>query len=105
MPSELEQQFHKDMEEIYDIAKKKYKYNAGAFNRMVSEHGGLETAKRLLASNNVQSGFTELFMCGRLDLTVEAHVIQKKYQSLFTPEEIQTARTRLIALNYQFPDE
>jgi len=46
--------------------------------------GSLGTARRLLASNEVSAGFATLYERGRLDLTVEALVIQPKFASLFT---------------------
>ena len=36
------------------------------------------------------------------DLTVEAHVIREEFQSLFTPEEIATAKRRLDEYGYDF---
>ncbi len=37
---------------------------------------------------------------GRLDLTVEAVVLQKPWRDLFTAEELATARKRLQDLGY-----
>lgn len=70
---------------------------------MVLEHGGVETAKRLLTGSQAQSGLYELFTCGRLDLTVEAKVVSQEFQSLFTEDELAEARRRLKALNYNGP--
>lgn len=60
------EQFDQAMRGIYDAARKlKPPYHATYFLRMVNEHGGKETANRLLATNRPSEGFTELFLRGR----------------------------------------
>ncbi len=49
-------------------------HNATVFPRMLYDHGGLETVRRLLAERGVSEGFTALWQAGRLDLTIEAQV-------------------------------
>lgn len=99
--SQLEAQFHQAMIDIYVTAKRDCKYNATYFLSMVTEHGGLEAARRLLASEAVSDGFGTLLLCGRLDLTVEAHVLKPEFRPLFTPEEITVATKRLQEFNYK----
>lgn len=53
---------------------------------MVREGGGLVTAHRLLA---------QLFLLGRLDLTVEDHVLQPEFAPLFREVDRAAARARL----------
>jgi len=67
---------------------------------MISNRGGLATAKKLLAENKSQYGLTALYKCNRLDLTVEALVLKEKYRSLFTEKELKAARKRLGDLHY-----
>jgi hypothetical protein len=86
--------FERDMAAIYDSAKRAG-YNATRFLVMIREHGGLETAHRLLASPDVSYGFTELWMLGRQDLTVEALVLKREYNDLFSDAELRAARERL----------
>src|SRR5207247_11299621 len=50
-------------------------YNATIFLRMVSDRGGLATAKYLINSPTPSVGYTHLYERGRLDLTVEAMVV------------------------------
>ena len=99
---QLEAQFHQAMIDIYVIAKRACKYNATYFLGMVTEHGGLEAARRLLASENTSDGFGTLLLCGRLNLTVEAHVLKPEFRKLFTHEEIAVATKRLQEFNYKF---
>jgi|GEM_PF-914069 len=96
MPNrDLENQFHRAMIGVYERALRECGYNATRFIQMVQNDKGVEAAKRLLQAPGFQYGFTELWQCGRLDITMEALVIQPQYAELFTEEEIQIAKTRL----------
>ena len=96
----LESKFHQEMLSIYKRAKSECNYNATRFLRMLSEYGGLRTAKILLHSKSVSEGFTELWKCKRLDLTVEAHILNTKWDTLFSVEEKKIAEKRLSDLGY-----
>ena len=73
-------------------AKKECKYNPTRFNQMLATYGGVETAKRLISNarktGNTSEGFSTLFLCGRLDVSMEDSVCKVEYASLFTDEEI-----------------
>lgn len=100
------EQFDQAMRGIYDAARKlKPPYHATYFLRMVGEHGGKETANRLLATNKPSEGFTELFLRGRenLRLSVEYLVLQKPWRDLFTEEQLAVARKRLIEVECPLP--
>ncbi len=96
MPTQLEVKFHEAMEDIYRRAKEDAGYNATVFRRMVTDHGGLEAARRLINAGTVSDGYTALWERGHLDLTVEAVVIATpEFHSLFTTEELQVCCRRL----------
>ncbi len=95
-----EARFHKAMITIYERAKRECNYNATRFLQMLGDVGGLQTARRLLGTSEPSDGFTELWLNSRLDLTVEALVLQPRWQGLFTPEELAAARKRLHDLNF-----
>ena len=97
----LRRKFDEAMREVYTRARDEPGYNATYFVRMLSEHGGLATAQRLLAAPTASEGFTALWERQRLDLTVEAQVVQPKFAHLFTEEEIDVARQRLEDLGYR----
>ena len=101
MSTDQEGAFHRAMVGIYDTAKREAVYNATRFLQMISEQGGLSTAKQLLNTTGVSDGFTALWMAKRLDLTVEAHVLEPEFQSLFTPDELVIARSRLSEYGYR----
>lgn len=94
---EIERRFHRAMISIYETAKRDLGYNATRFLQMISEHGGLATARQLLWSDTPSEGFTTLWERGRLDLTVEARVLDAEFASLFTDEDRERARARLEA--------
>ena len=91
---DLVRRFERDMVGLHDRAKA-IGYNATRFLVMLREHGGLVTAHRLLEGDAVSYGFTELWLMGRQDLTVEALVLEPEYAGLFSEAELATARGRL----------
>ena len=98
---DLSKGFDEAMFDIYRRAKSEAKYNANVFLQMVSDRGGLDTAKYLINSSKVSDGYTALYERGRLDLTVEAMVIENpKWHDLFTSEELAKARLRLRDYQY-----
>jgi hypothetical protein len=102
---DVSRQFNAAMFEIYRRAKKEAGYNATIFLRMVSDKGGLVTAKYLINASKPSDGYTHLYERGRLDLTVEAMVVENvKWHQLFTSDEIAAANKRLISYGYQPKD-
>lgn len=95
----LEREFDQHLHQIGE-ATKKHNYTPTYFLRMLEEHGGLETAKRLLKKSDAQQGLFTLWELGLLKESVEAAVISDKFQPLFTKEEISEARRRLEELGY-----
>lgn len=98
--SDIESAFHQEMLNMYRESAN-IGYRPTYFLQMVQEHGGVEAAHRLLASENVAEGFTKLWELGRTDLTVEAQVLKPEYATLFSEEEREKARQRL---GHQAPD-
>lgn len=102
--SDLEKNFHADMEHIYKYAKEQLKYNATRFWKMVCEKGGYQTAKQLIHTASPSDGFTVLWEKKRLDLSVEAHVLKAEYHTLFTDEEREICKKRLAEYEYSVLD-
>ena len=100
MSDKLEDQFHKAMIDVYQNALRDCTHRAAYFLQMVGRQGGVETAKKLLDSNDTEHGSTALWKCGRLDLMFEYLVLQPKYADLFTDEEKEMARNRLKEYGY-----
>jgi uncharacterized protein with NAD-binding domain and iron-sulfur cluster len=100
MPKDIEARFHQEMLSVYRKAKDECHYNATRFLQMVSDQGGLQAAKALLHAEGYSEGLTALWELGRLDISMEAVVIQQPWSQLFTEEELATARRRLQELGY-----
>jgi hypothetical protein len=100
--TELEKQFEQAMIDLYQTAIDECNYRATRFLQMVLEHGGLATARTLLATNIPSEGFTRLWECRRLDLTLEAQILRPEFAELFTEEQKATAAQRLKEYGYQF---
>ena len=98
----LVKQFDQAMLTIYLRAKSEAKYTASIFFNMLNDRGGLATAKYLINSDTPSEGYTRLYDLGRLDLTVEAMVVEEpRWHRLFTEEELAKARKRLTAYGYK----
>ncbi len=94
-------EFHQAMLDVYHNAKRLAGYNATYFYRMVLDHGGYETARRLLGSSQVSSGLAELWQKGHLDISMENTVLQQRFDTLFSDEERDIARNRLTDLGFR----
>ena len=108
MSNDLLKEFHQEMLGIYDAALKlRPPYRATRFLRMIHENGGKVTADRLLATEKPSAGFTELFLRGKenLQLSVEYLVLKNPWRTLFTHDQLASARARLGKLNYPPPPE
>lgn len=70
-------------------------YHPGYFIKMVKSLGGVNAAKTLLAQPTEAEGFSILRRLGRLDLSMEAAVLEPRWSSMFLPEELAVARARL----------
>jgi hypothetical protein len=98
---DLAKQFDAAMFDIYRRAKQEAGYNATIFLRMISDRGGLATAKYLINSTKPSDGYTHLYERGRLDLTVEAMVVENiRWHELFTGAELTAANDRLKQYGY-----
>ena len=94
-------QFENELKDKIIKKKKECKYNPTRFNQMLAQYGGVETAKRLIANGiatgTTSDGYTTLYLCERLDLTMEHSVCKPEYQDLFTTKEIRYCKNLLGA--------
>jgi hypothetical protein len=101
--NDIERQFHKAMVTVYEDAKRETGYNATRFLQMLSEQGGVASARQLLHSPHVSDGFTALWERRRLDLAVEAVVLRPEFQTLFSDDEREIAQDRLVSYGFGTP--
>ncbi len=96
-----EQKLNASLLALYKRTLKETKYNATYFLQMLHERGGLATIRTLINRKDPSEGFARLWEIGRLDLTIEAFVVDtQEFHALFTDEELAGARKRLADLNY-----
>ena len=70
--------------------------------RPTAPEEALSHARRILSGRRLSDGFNQLQAQGRLDLSLEALVIDKRFTGLFTDEEANEALTRLLEAGYSF---
>ncbi len=95
----IEEQFHFAMIEIYERVKTELYYIDFHLIQTINELGGLQAAKRIL-KDNFSEGFETLSDRRRLDVSVEALILNIKWSGLFTIEEKIIAKERLS--NHKF---
>lgn len=99
---DLELKFHQAMIGIYEQAKSELNYNATRFLQVVNEHGGFKAARIFLGAKDYSEGFIKLWEKGRLDLTMEAMIVENsEWHCLFNKEELSIAEKRLVSLGYK----
>ena len=62
----------------------------------------MKNAHRTLSGSRLSDGFNLLAQKGRLDLSLEALVIDKRFTALFSDEEANEALDRLLGAGYHF---
>ena len=72
----------------------------GVRMRPVADEEAMKNAHRCLTGNRISDGFNILAQKGRLDLSLEALAVDKRFTSLFTDEEANTALMRLLEAGY-----
>ena len=68
----------------------------------VDAASAMKNAHYALAGNRISDGFNILASKGRLDLSLEALVIDKRFTSLLSDEEANNALMRLLDAGYRF---
>ena len=100
--ADLHKQFDQAMVRIYHRARSEAGYTATIFFGVVADRGGVATAKYLINRNQPSDGYTHLYQRGRLDLTVEAMIVENPiWHGLFAEEELIKARKRLRGYGYK----
>jgi len=98
MTDKLELEFDRAMRDIYRTASTECGYRPTRFLELINKGGALLAAKQLLHQPGHSEGLTKLWKLNRLDISMEALVLQSKWNSLFTEDELAIARKRLNGL-------
>ena len=70
--------------------------------RPVEASDAMKAAHRALTGNRISDGFNQLADKRRLDLSLEALVVDKRFTGLFSDEEANNALMRLLDAGYRF---
>lgn len=97
----LEKKFRNKIMNSYKMAQKDLNYNPKLYIQMIEDKGAVEAAKALINKPKVSLGFEKLWEKKRLDLSLEAAVLNEEYHTLFTAEEIEICRSRLEGCGYK----
>jgi hypothetical protein len=92
---ELEMDFTRALLAMCDRFEKELEYSPKVLRRLLSEGGGVAAARQLVNTGPNQSGLDRLWEHGRLDQSLEAHVLLPEYTALFSDRERRKARRRL----------
>ena len=82
------------------LAARKQAQALGIRLRPVEKEDMLASAHRQLTGNRCSEGFGQLETKGRLDLSLEALAVDKRFTGLFSDEEANQALTRLLETGY-----
>ena len=74
----------------------------GVRMRPVAPEQALSSARRILDGRRLSDGFSALAEQGRLDLSLEALAVDRRFTGLFTDEQANEALTRLLEAGYRF---
>lgn len=100
--AQLESAFELEMFRIYREAYDKCKHRATIFHQMLIDHGGRETARRLLSQHGLQYGFEKICERGYCHITMESLVLRVPWRQLFSDKERAVALARLQTYRYAF---
>lgn len=74
----------------------------GVRMRPVAPEEAMAAARRCLSGRRLSDGFNQLQRQGRLDLSLEALAVDKRFTQLFSDEEANEALMRLLEAGYGF---
>ena len=86
--------------EVLDVCKGELKHNPRPFVGLLVEYGPVDAVRRALRKP-ANDTFSFLWERRRLDLSVEAVMLDERFHDLFTDEERATARARLGEFDYE----
>ena len=96
----LHEEFYKDLVSVQEEAKELLNIEVD-FSKFESKEELIEYVERIINKNGGRATFTKLWSKGRLDLSLEALVLQDKYLELFSKEIIEKSNKTLHQYGYK----
>lgn len=83
-------------------AKRELKYDPRQFLSMLGAEGGYSAVTKLVGGKNPSDGFVKLWESGRLDLSVEALVLETEWIRFFDEQLLKEAERKLKGAKYHY---
>lgn len=99
-PTRQQQQFAAALTQAAAEAERLFGCRPGRFAQQVERFGAVAATKELLRRQQLSERFDLLHAHGRLDLSVEAIVVNKKFAALFEDDEVNACFEVLCACGY-----
>lgn len=100
---DLSTEFTQELIEKCRISKEECGYYPSRFIQTIAQRGGVETARFLIAKAGISDGFEKLQSLGRLELSMEATVVEPRFAPLFTDDEVNYCFDLLCQCGYFKP--
>lgn len=101
MEDDLEKEFTEQVRQYCDACAE-FNYNPTAFRKMIDARGAVGAVRTLFSANRYSEGFVRLWEEGRLDLSMEALVLEHpRYLKFFTSSQLENAKKWLDAVKYE----
>ncbi|MFZ6772330.1 HNH endonuclease [Undibacterium sp. SXout7W] len=102
MNNQQNDEFTKFLRSKVAEAKQAFGFRGTTFLSMLGNHGGYITVQKLLTRKDPSDGLTDLYLNQRLDLSVEAIVVETKWRSFFDTALVEKAEKILKQYKYKF---
>lgn len=102
MNHQEEDEFERDLRASAAEAKRVMRFSGRYFLGMLAADGAYRTTVTLLSKKNSSDGFDELSLAKRLDLSVEAQVVETKWRTYFDPVLVKKAEDLLSKHEYKY---
>ncbi len=97
---QIKQSFHNEMVLIYKRITKELKYKSPRLIDLINKNGGYEAAIKYLVTESSVQDFAVLWENERLDLSVEALIINEKYRDIFDESIVEMCDKKLKEYSY-----
>lgn len=96
----LEKKLQEEILKNCAIAEIEYECKMTRFIQTIERFGIVRTAQEILRKGRTSDCFAKLVKANRIDLTMEAIIVKKKYAELFTDEEVNSCYDLLCENGY-----
>ena len=96
----LEKKLQDEVIKNCEIAEKDYNCKMTRLIETINRFGIVRTAQEIIRKGRTSDSFSKLVEAGRIDLTMEAVIVNPKYSELFTDEEVNACYELLCENGY-----